>query len=73
MMTIQELIALELADTAVHQARWQARIKQIILEEGLTNKEAIMARAKEEADKLGGRLVRRSVDLGMQWLKEGSR
>lgn len=70
-MEIKELIELELADTAVHQARWQAIIKQIILEEGLTNKERILERAKEEADKLGGRLVRRSVDLGLQWMNGG--
>ena len=70
-MTIQELITLELADTAVHQARWQARVKQILLETGPENKEAVMDQLRAEAQKLGERLVKRSVGLGMQWLAEG--
>ena len=70
-MTIQELITLELADTAVHQARWQARVKQILLETGPENKEAVMEQLRVEAQKLGERLVKRSVGLGMQWLAEG--
>ena len=72
-MTINELIELELADRAVHQERWQAIIKLIILEEGLDRPEAIMERAKEAAAKLGARLVRRNVDLGLRWLAEGQR
>ncbi len=70
-MKINELIAQELTDTHNHQARWQARVRQIILEEGPNNKERIIARIKEEADTLGARMVRRSVGLGMQWLAEG--
>lgn len=70
-MTIQELITAELADTAVHQARWQARVKQILLETGPENKEAVMEQLRAEAQKLGERLVKRSVGLGMQWLAEG--
>ncbi len=70
-MTIQELITLELADTSVHQARWQARVKQILLETGPENKEAVMEQLRVEAQKIGERLVKRSVGLGMQWLAEG--
>lgn len=72
-MKIKTLIDQELADTHTHQARWQALIKQIILEEGPANKERIIERVRAEADKIGPRLVRRSVDLGMQWLAEGMR
>jgi|LAHU01.1.fsa_nt_gb ferritin-like metal-binding protein YciE len=72
-MKIKTLIEQELADTHTHQARWQALVKQIILEEGPANKERIMTRVKAEAERIGGRLVRRSVGLGMQWLAEGRR
>lgn len=72
-MQINELIDLELADTAVHQARWQARVKQIILEQGITDPEELKRLLAAEADKLGGRLVRRSVDMGLRWLAEGQR
>lgn len=72
-MKINELITQELSDTHTHQARWQALVKQIILEEGPANKERIMARVKAEAERIGGRLVRRSVGLGMQWMSEGRR
>ena len=43
-MKIKTLIEQELADTHTHQARWQALVKQIILEEGPANKERIMTR-----------------------------
>jgi len=72
-MKINELIAQELSDTHTHQARWQSLVKQIILEEGPANKERIMERISAEAERIGGRLVRRSVGLGMQWLAEGKR
>jgi len=72
-MKIKELIEQELADTSVHQARWQAIVKQIILEEGPANKDRIMARIKEEAAKIGARLVKRSVGMGMDWLAKGEK
>lgn len=70
-MEIKDLIAAELADTAVHQARWQAIVKQIILEEGPANRERIMVRIKEAATKIGTRITKRAVGLGMDWLAEG--
>jgi len=73
MMKITDLIAQELADTHTHQARWQAVVKQAILEEGPENKERIMERLKIEAAKIGTRLVKRSIGMGMDWLAKGER
>jgi ferritin-like metal-binding protein YciE len=70
-MKIEELIQQELADTHTHQVRWQAQVKQILLEEGPGNRDRALERIKVEAQKIGERLVKRSVGLGLQWLAEG--
>ena len=70
-MTIKELIKEQLDDVAASQSRYQAIVLQAMLEEGFKNREKVIEKVRPQIERLGTKIVIRSVDLGMRWLKNG--
>jgi len=70
MMDINDLLKAQVKQTQDHQIEWSKIVKKALLDNN-DEPDKAMAQIKKEANALAEKLVKRSMKLGMKWLKGG--